>query len=64
MLEKQTIALKYMSNLVECIERSSHNLTIVLQIMNQDLRKKKQVKNHRLMFSLTISIKFLWNKYM
>ncbi len=53
-----------MSNLVERIERSSHNLTIVLQITNQDLRRKKQVKNHRLMFSLTISIKFLCNKYM
>ena len=43
MLEEQTIALKYMHDLVKRIERNSDNTTILLQMMDQDLRKK-QVK--------------------
>jgi len=41
MLEEQTIALKYMSDLVERIKRNSNNSTILLQMMDQDLRKKQ-----------------------
>jgi ferritin heavy chain len=43
MLEEQTTALKYMNDLVQRIQRNSNNSTIVLQMMDQDLRKK-QVK--------------------
>ncbi|CAF3558442.1 unnamed protein product [Rotaria socialis] len=43
MLEEQTTALKYMYDLVKRIERNSDNSTILLQMMDQDLRKK-QVK--------------------
>ncbi|CAF1357068.1 unnamed protein product [Adineta steineri] len=43
MLEEQTTALKYMSDLVKRIERNSDNVAILLQMMDQDLRKK-QVK--------------------
>jgi hypothetical protein len=42
MLEERTIALEYMSDLAERIERSSDNLTIFLQITDQDLRKKNK----------------------
>ena len=41
MLEEQTVALKYMSDLVERIKRNSDNSTILLQMMDQDLRKKQ-----------------------
>jgi ferritin len=43
MLEEQTTALKYMEDLVQRIARNSNNPTIVLQMMDQDLREK-QVK--------------------
>jgi ferritin len=43
MLEEQTTALKYMEDLVQRIARNSNNPTIVLQMMDQDLRAK-QVK--------------------
>jgi hypothetical protein len=42
MLEERTIALEYMSDLAERIERSSDNLTIFLQITDQYLRKKNK----------------------
>jgi len=41
MLEEQTVALKYMSDLVERIKRHLDNPTILLQMMDQDLRKKQ-----------------------
>lgn len=44
MLEEQTIALKYMSDLVERIKRQSDNPYILLQMMDQDLRKKQLKK--------------------
>lgn len=44
MLEEQTIALKYMSDLVERIRRNSNNSTVLLQMMDQDLRKKQMKK--------------------
>jgi len=43
MLEEQTTALKYMKDLVKRIERNSDNSMVLLQMMDQDLRKK-QVK--------------------
>jgi len=43
MLEEQTTALKYMNDLVARIQRNANNSTIVLQMLDQDLRKK-QVK--------------------
>jgi len=43
MLEEQTIALKYMSDLVKRIKENSESLTTLLQMMDRDLRKK-QVK--------------------
>jgi len=46
MLEEQTVALKYMKDLVRRIERNSDNSTIILQMMDQDLRKK-QVKMNK-----------------
>ncbi|CAF2319694.1 unnamed protein product [Rotaria sp. Silwood2] len=41
MLEEQTLAVKYMYDLVKRIERNSDNSTILLQMMDQDLRKKQ-----------------------
>jgi ferritin len=43
MLEEQTTALKYINDLVRRIERNSGNSIVLLQMMDQDLRKK-QVK--------------------
>jgi ferritin len=43
MLEEQTTALKYMHDLVKRIERRTESTTVLLQMMDQDLRKK-QVK--------------------
>lgn len=43
MLEEQTTALKYMNDLVQRIQRNANNPTILLQMMDQDLRNK-QVK--------------------
>ena len=40
MLEEQTTALKYMNDLVQRLERNTNNSTILLQMMDQDLRKK------------------------
>ena len=44
MLEEQTTALKYMHDLVKRIERNADNSTILLQMMDQDLRKKQAKK--------------------
>lgn len=43
MLEEQTTAVKHMHDLLKRIERNAENSTILLQMMDQDLRKK-QVK--------------------
>ena len=40
MLEEQTIALKYIHDLVERLRRNATNSTILLQMMDQDLRRK------------------------
>lgn len=40
MLEEQTTAVKYMYDLVKRLDRNSENSTILLQMMDQDLRKK------------------------
>ena len=40
MLEEQTTALKYMHDLLKRLERNTENSTILLQMMDQDLRKK------------------------
>jgi ferritin len=44
MLEEQTIALKYMSDLVKRIEENSESSVTLLQMMDQDLRKKQAKK--------------------
>lgn len=44
MLEEQTTAVKFMNDLVKRIERNSENSTILLQMMDQDLRNKKVKK--------------------
>ena len=44
MLEEQTTALKYMNDLVQRLRRNAKNSTIVLQMMDQDLRKKELKK--------------------
>jgi ferritin len=41
MLEEQTTAMKYINDLVKRIDRNSDSGTIVLQMMDQDLRKKQ-----------------------
>ena len=41
MLEEQTTALKYMYDLLKRIERNTDNSTILLEMMDQDLRKKQ-----------------------
>jgi ferritin len=41
MLEEQTTALKYMHDLVKRIDRNPENSTVLLQMMDQDLRKKQ-----------------------
>jgi len=45
MLEEQTIVLEYMSDLVKRIEQNSQRPTILLQMMDQDLRKKQAKKS-------------------
>ncbi|CAF0878348.1 unnamed protein product [Rotaria sordida] len=44
MLEEQTTAVKYMHDLLKRIERNSDNSTILLQMIDQDLRKKQLKK--------------------
>jgi len=41
MLEEQTTALKYVKDLVRRIDRNSNNSMVLLQMMDQDLRKKQ-----------------------
>ena len=41
MLEEQTVALKQMLDLVERIKRNSNNSTVLLQMMDRDLREKQ-----------------------
>ena len=44
MLEEQTTALKYMHDLVKRIDRNPEHPNILLQMMDQDLRKKQLKK--------------------
>jgi ferritin len=44
MLEEQTTALKYMHDLVKRLERNAENSIVLLQMMDQDLRKKQTKK--------------------